>query len=108
MTEFFKMIFRFINARRRILQPMLDSGGADTNRVKKSKPITRPQQRFWPEAIANITPQLPAHLQQPVKASTPSNTSSVSSLSLAQSSMNDVMAAALSRGQIGIAVFIIN
>ncbi|PVD27058.1 hypothetical protein C0Q70_12208 [Pomacea canaliculata] len=63
----------FINARRRILQPMLDSGTGDANRTKKSKPSTRPQQRFWPEAIANITPQLPPHLQQ---AKIPSPTSS--------------------------------
>ena len=41
---------------------MLDSGGSGESKAKKSKPVTRPTQRFWPEAIANIQPQLPAHL----------------------------------------------
>ncbi|XP_046553524.1 LOW QUALITY PROTEIN: homeobox protein PKNOX1-like [Haliotis rubra] len=50
----------FINARRRILQPMLDASNPETTKTKKSKPQTRPQQRFWPDSIANITPQLPA------------------------------------------------
>ncbi|KAL5020067.1 hypothetical protein ScPMuIL_002959 [Solemya velum] len=52
----------FINARRRILQPMLDSSNPEQAKTKKSKPQNRPLQRFWPESIANIQPQLPTVL----------------------------------------------
>ncbi|CAL1547189.1 unnamed protein product [Lymnaea stagnalis] len=39
----------FINARRRILQPMLESSNPEKARAKKpSKPGNKPQQRFWP------------------------------------------------------------
>ncbi|XP_035213516.1 homeobox protein PKNOX2-like [Stegodyphus dumicola] len=50
----------FINARRRILQPMLDASNPETNhKSKKSKTQSnRPVQRFWPENIASIQPQL--------------------------------------------------
>lgn len=38
----------FINARRRILQPMLEAGNPDQSKTKKPKPQTKPPQRFWP------------------------------------------------------------
>ena len=47
---------RFINARRRILQPMLDASNPGEAKAKKNKPNSqqRPVQRFWPESIANL------------------------------------------------------
>ncbi|XP_043937150.1 homeobox protein PKNOX2 isoform X3 [Protopterus annectens] len=43
----------FINARRRILQPMLDASNPDpTPKAKKIKSQNRPTQRFWPNSIA--------------------------------------------------------
>ncbi|KTG45724.1 hypothetical protein cypCar_00016792 [Cyprinus carpio] len=42
----------FINARRRILQPMLDASSSDTPKNKKKTPQTRPLQRFWPNSLA--------------------------------------------------------
>ncbi|XP_069745296.1 homeobox protein PKNOX1-like isoform X2 [Narcine bancroftii] len=43
----------FINARRRILQPMLDASNPDTPpKAKKIKTQSRPVQRFWPDSIA--------------------------------------------------------
>ncbi|XP_077597560.1 homeobox protein PKNOX2 [Stigmatopora nigra] len=42
----------FINARRRILQPMLDASNPDpAPKVKKMKSQHRPTQRFWPDSI---------------------------------------------------------
>ncbi|XP_067128279.1 homeobox protein PKNOX1-like isoform X2 [Centruroides vittatus] len=51
----------FINARRRILQPMLDASNPETShKTKKNKSqSTRPVQRFWPETIASLQPQMP-------------------------------------------------
>ncbi|KAL0281111.1 UNVERIFIED_CONTAM: hypothetical protein PYX00_002207 [Menopon gallinae] len=59
----------FINARRRILQPMLDasnpSEGSSTNGGKSKKPKSpgssstkQAAQRFWPENLAQLQPQL--------------------------------------------------
>lgn len=48
----------FINARRRILQPMLEASNPDQVKQKKSKPQNRPLQRFWPESLANYQPQI--------------------------------------------------
>ncbi|KAM4794779.1 homeobox protein PKNOX1 [Rhinophrynus dorsalis] len=42
----------FINARRRILQPMLDSSSSDTPKAKKKTGQSRPVQRFWPDSLA--------------------------------------------------------
>ncbi|XP_055733868.1 homeobox protein PKNOX1-like isoform X3 [Salvelinus fontinalis] len=42
----------FINARRRILQPMLDASSSETPKNKKKPPPNRPLQRFWPDSIA--------------------------------------------------------
>ncbi|KAG8431787.1 hypothetical protein GDO86_019903 [Hymenochirus boettgeri] len=47
----------FINARRRILQPMLDSSSAETPKAKKKSGQSRPVQRFWPDSIAGGTSQ---------------------------------------------------
>ena len=44
---------RFINARRRILQPMLDSSCSETPKTKKKTAQNRPVQRFWPDSIAS-------------------------------------------------------
>lgn len=62
------VFLRFINARRRILQPMLDASNPEPTKKAKSKPQNRPLQRFWPESIANIQPQLPTGLQSAVKS----------------------------------------
>ena len=44
--------YRFINARRRILQPMLDASNPDpAPKAKKMKSQHRPTQRFWPDSI---------------------------------------------------------
>ncbi|XP_070183581.1 homeobox protein PKNOX2-like [Littorina saxatilis] len=69
----------FINARRRILQPMLDNGASSESKAKKNKPVTRPTQKFWPQEIANIQPQLPAHLQQ--KVTSPSSSAAAAAAS---------------------------
>ncbi|XP_053352502.1 homeobox protein PKNOX1.1 isoform X1 [Clarias gariepinus] len=48
----------FINARRRILQPMLDASSSEMPKSKKKTPQTRPLQRFWPDSIASsVSPQ---------------------------------------------------
>ncbi|XP_036419299.1 homeobox protein PKNOX1 [Colossoma macropomum] len=47
----------FINARRRILQPMLDASSSDTPKSKKKTPQTRPLQRFWPDSLASTVSQ---------------------------------------------------
>ena len=41
-------VSRFINARRRILQPMLDASNPEQSKAKKPKHNSRPPQRFWP------------------------------------------------------------
>lgn len=46
----------FINARRRILQPMLDASSSETPKSKKKPPQNRPLQRFWPDSIAGGGP----------------------------------------------------
>ncbi|XP_075436663.1 homeobox protein PKNOX1 isoform X2 [Ascaphus truei] len=47
----------FINARRRILQPMLDSSHSETPKTKKKSGQSRPVQRFWPDSIAGALSQ---------------------------------------------------
>uniref|UniRef100_A0A8C0TUP7 PBX/knotted 1 homeobox 1 n=1 Tax=Canis lupus familiaris TaxID=9615 RepID=A0A8C0TUP7_CANLF len=49
----------FINARRRILQPMLDSSCSETPKTKKKTAQNRPVQRFWPDSIASGAAQPP-------------------------------------------------
>ncbi|XP_069059066.1 homeobox protein PKNOX1 isoform X2 [Pleurodeles waltl] len=50
----------FINARRRILQPMLDSSSAELPKSKKKVAQMRSVQRFWPDSIASgASQQLP-------------------------------------------------
>ncbi|KAJ8403804.1 hypothetical protein AAFF_G00346720 [Aldrovandia affinis] len=49
----------FINARRRILQPMLDASNPDpTPKTKKMKSQHRPTQRFWPDSIMSGVAQM--------------------------------------------------
>uniref|UniRef100_A0A4W6E1S1 Pbx/knotted 1 homeobox 1.1 n=1 Tax=Lates calcarifer TaxID=8187 RepID=A0A4W6E1S1_LATCA len=54
----------FINARRRILQPMLDASSSETPKAKKKTPQNRPLQRFWPDSIASGRPPLDPQLLQ--------------------------------------------
>ncbi|XP_064413231.1 homeobox protein PKNOX1.1 [Latimeria chalumnae] len=51
----------FINARRRILQPMLDSSCSETPKAKKKSSQNRPVQRFWPDSIASGVAQQQAN-----------------------------------------------
>lgn len=37
---------------------MLDASNPEGVKAKKSKPQSRPAQRFWPESLANISPQV--------------------------------------------------
>lgn len=57
-------ICRFINARRRILQPMLDASNPEGPKAKKSKIQSRPATRFWPDTLVpsqfNTIPIAPA------------------------------------------------
>lgn len=53
-------VCRFINARRRILQPMLDSSCSETPKTKKKTAQNRPVQRFWPDSIASGAAQPPS------------------------------------------------
>lgn len=53
----------FINARRRILQPMLDSSCPEAPKAKKKPAQSRPVQRFWPDSIAaGAAPPAPSDL----------------------------------------------
>ena len=48
----------FINARRRILQPMIDASSPPEQVAKKKNKTNYgkpPVQRFWPEALQNIS-----------------------------------------------------
>lgn len=49
---------------------MLDASNPEPTKKAKSKPQNRPLQRFWPESIANIQPQLPSGLQTGIKSET--------------------------------------
>ncbi|KAG1696483.1 Homeobox protein PKNOX2 [Nymphon striatum] len=60
----------FINARRRIIQPMLDASNPENSGHKTKKPKThnsRTVQRFWPENIASIQPQLDSASSSPLQ-----------------------------------------
>ncbi|TSL54360.1 Homeobox protein PKNOX1 [Bagarius yarrelli] len=52
----------FINARRRILQPMLDASATESPKTKKKTPQTRPLQRFWPDSITSSVSQQPYNI----------------------------------------------
>ncbi|XP_006639023.1 homeobox protein PKNOX1 isoform X1 [Lepisosteus oculatus] len=53
----------FINARRRILQPMLDASCSETPKAKKKTAQNRPLQRFWPDSIASgVNQQQPSEM----------------------------------------------
>lgn len=78
----------FINARRRILQPMLDSSCSETPKTKKKTAQNRPVQRFWPDSIASgVAQPPPSELTMPegavVTITTPVNVDSLQSLSSA-------------------------
>ncbi|XP_022110683.1 homeobox protein PKNOX2-like isoform X2 [Acanthaster planci] len=62
----------FINARRRILQPMLDASNPDpSTKTKKVKTQSRPStQRFWPESLANLSSTNTAKPSSDIGAST--------------------------------------
>lgn len=55
----------FINARRRILQPMLDASNPENSQQQKAKKAkvqtVRPVERFWPDAIATLQPRASGH-----------------------------------------------
>ncbi|XP_057182721.1 homeobox protein PKNOX1.1 [Triplophysa rosa] len=53
----------FINARRRILQPMLDASCSETPKTKKKTAQSRPLHRFWSDSIASSGTQ--QHLTMP-------------------------------------------
>lgn len=57
------LCFRFINARRRILQPMLDASCSETPKTKKKTAQTRPLHRFWSDSIVSSGTQ--QHLTMP-------------------------------------------
>ena len=50
---------------------MLDASSPSENKAKKAKPQSRPVQRFWPDNIANLQPQL----STPETPTTPSSSS---------------------------------
>ncbi|XP_076333061.1 homeobox protein PKNOX2-like isoform X2 [Tachypleus tridentatus] len=60
----------FINARRRILQPMLDASNPDaSHKAKKAKTQTsRQAQRFWPENIATLQPNVSCKTNQEINS----------------------------------------
>ncbi|XP_059417549.1 homeobox protein PKNOX1-like isoform X3 [Carassius carassius] len=47
----------FINARRRILQPMLDANSTEMSKAKKKSAPSRPLHRFWSDSIASSETQ---------------------------------------------------
>jgi len=52
---------------------MLDASNPEQSKAKKPKTQHRPVQRFWPESIANIQPQLPAGMTNTPAGTTPSS-----------------------------------
>ncbi|XP_029028919.1 homeobox protein PKNOX2 isoform X1 [Betta splendens] len=70
----------FINARRRILQPMLDASNPDpAPKAKKMKSQHRPTQRFWPDSI--VAGVLQTHRSQTGNSDNPLSLDSLQSLS---------------------------
>uniref|UniRef100_A0A8C7Q7K6 Pbx/knotted 1 homeobox 2 n=1 Tax=Oncorhynchus mykiss TaxID=8022 RepID=A0A8C7Q7K6_ONCMY len=70
----------FINARRRILQPMLDASNPDpAPKAKKMKSQHRPTQRFWPDSI--VAGVLQTHGPHSNNADNPLNFDSLQPLS---------------------------
>ncbi|XP_022248632.1 homeobox protein PKNOX2-like [Limulus polyphemus] len=83
----------FINARRRILQPMLDASNPDaSHKAKKVKTQTsRQAQRFWPENIATLKPNVSCKANQQTNSMSGScsqNTTPSSNHSSSQDGMN--------------------
>lgn len=72
----------FINARRRILQPMLDAGNPEQAKAKKAKPQSKPPQRFWPFAGNNTQNATTASgFSTETVTTSPPSTTNLSSLS---------------------------
>ncbi|XP_066563183.1 homeobox protein PKNOX1 isoform X2 [Amia ocellicauda] len=72
----------FINARRRILQPMLDASCSETPKAKKKTAQNRPLQRFWPDSIASgVNQQHSSEMTMPDGTMVTVNMDSLQSLS---------------------------
>ncbi|KAM9781627.1 homeobox protein PKNOX2 [Syngnathus typhle] len=85
----------FINARRRILQPMLDASNPDpAPKAKKMKSQHRPTQRFWPDSIV-------AGVLQTHRSQTGNNSDDPLSLDSLQSLSSDSATLAMQQAMLG-------
>nr|XP_061801379.1 homeobox protein PKNOX2 isoform X3 [Nerophis lumbriciformis] len=85
----------FINARRRILQPMLDASNPDpAPKAKKMKSQHRPTQRFWPDSIV-------AGVFQTHRSQTGNNPDDPLSLDSLQSLSSDSATLAMQQAMLG-------
>ncbi|CAI5644316.1 homeobox protein PKNOX2 isoform X2 [Oreochromis niloticus] len=85
----------FINARRRILQPMLDASNPDpAPKAKKMKSQHRPTQRFWPDSIV-------AGVLQTHRSQTGSNSDNPLSMDSLQSLSSDSATLAMQQAMLG-------
>ncbi|KAM9847080.1 homeobox protein PKNOX2 isoform 4-T4 [Aulostomus maculatus] len=85
----------FINARRRILQPMLDASNPDpAPKAKKMKSQHRPTQRFWPDSIV-------AGVLQTHRSQTGNNSDNPLSLDSLQSLSSDSATLAMQQAMLG-------
>nr|XP_046267429.1 homeobox protein PKNOX2 [Scatophagus argus] len=85
----------FINARRRILQPMLDASNPDpAPKAKKMKSQHRPTQRFWPDSIV-------AGVLQTHRSQTGNNSDNQLSMDSLQSLSSDSATLAMQQAMLG-------
>ncbi|KAM4544940.1 homeobox protein PKNOX2 [Odontesthes bonariensis] len=85
----------FINARRRILQPMLDASNPDpAPKAKKMKSQHRPTQRFWPDSIV-------AGVLQTHRSQTGNNSENPLSMDSLQSLSSDSATLAMQQAMLG-------
>ncbi|RVE63552.1 hypothetical protein OJAV_G00137500 [Oryzias javanicus] len=85
----------FINARRRILQPMLDASNPDpAPKAKKMKSQHRPTQRFWPDSIV-------AGVLQTHRSQTGGNSENPLSMDSLQSLSSDSATLAIQQAMLG-------
>ncbi|XP_073335901.1 homeobox protein PKNOX2-like isoform X4 [Pagrus major] len=85
----------FINARRRILQPMLDASNPDpAPKAKKMKSQHRPTQRFWPDSIV-------AGVLQTHRSQTGNNSDNPLSMDSLQSLSSDSATLAMQQAMLG-------
>ncbi|KAL4228913.1 Homeobox protein pknox2 [Mactra antiquata] len=89
----------FINARRRILQPMLDAGNPEQAKSKKTKAQTKPPQRFWPFA-ASTSQNVPTTERSSIDTTTTTSPSTTNLSSLSQTIVIPPGAFLTSDGQI--------